>query len=85
MDIESDRFWEKSLLMVLKKMGVEERPSEHDLSCMATTYENMGGSWVDLVKGDVDSWVLMRNVCRAYLSHGSKAKGDGKKPSPKNP
>lgn len=59
-----ERFWLKALNKILSKLTKTEelKPSSEEKEMIATVYENMGGSWVDLAYGDVKSWDLLRKV-----------------------
>jgi len=57
----------------LRKMGVGSR-EEAMYDEVVELYEQAGGTWEALAKGDPEAWTVLKKCCRAYLSE-KKSKG----------
>jgi hypothetical protein len=54
-------------------MGVQDMQAD-DFSRIARGYESVDGKWEPLAKGDLQSWDLLRRVCREYVKKRNDVK-----------
>lgn len=67
---KADPFWFRSACYLLETLQDEIDTDNLDpdqLEPIASTYEEMGGSWEELADGRAESWSLLRRICLKWI------------------
>ena len=64
-----DRFWYRSISMMLSKLSKKRAGLMlvSEFEKLKELYERCGGTWEGLAEGDSESWELLKTCCKEYF------------------